>query len=96
MKFPFDPILIAHVVLTIPQPSSCLCSCLSVCHKRNKNSKQQDLRVVCVERWLGVRVRGQEQFSLIRAGESPGVPASTFGPSCSLPEPPDPLPLPYS
>lgn len=32
--------------LTIPtppfQPSSCLCSCLSVCHKENKNNKQQD------------------------------------------------------
>lgn len=37
---------LAYVVLTIrPQPSSCLCSRLSVCHKENKNGKQQDLCV---------------------------------------------------
>lgn len=28
-----------------PPPSSCPCSCLSVCHKENKNGKQQDLCV---------------------------------------------------
>lgn len=49
MKSPCHPIPLAYVVLTIPtppfQPSSCLCSCLSVCHKENKNNKQQDLCV---------------------------------------------------
>lgn len=33
-----------------PQPSSCLCSCLSVCHKENKNGKQQDLCVLSMGR----------------------------------------------
>lgn len=49
MKSPCHPVPLAYVVLTIPtppfQPSSCLCSCLSVCHKENKNNKQQDLCV---------------------------------------------------
>lgn len=43
-----------------PKPSSCLCSCLSVCHKGNKNSKQQDLCVISGERWLGSKVLRQE------------------------------------
>lgn len=81
MKFPFHPIPIAHVV----PPAIQLSVQLSVCHKENKNSKQQDLRVVYGERWLGCRVLGQEHSSLLWASESPGIPASTFEPVCPLP-----------
>lgn len=56
-------------------PSNPYCSCcpdyplaiqlsvqLSVCHKENKNNKQQDLCVVYGERWLGVQGAGTEAF----------------------------------
>lgn len=60
MKFPFHPIPIARVVLTIPPtPAIQLSVQLSVCHKENKNGKQQHLCVVYGEEWLGVQGAGR-------------------------------------
>lgn len=59
MKFPFHPNPIAHVVLTIPPtPAIQLSVQLSVCHKENKNGKQQHLCVVYGEEWLGAQGAG--------------------------------------
>lgn len=59
MKFPFHPNPIARVVLTIPPTSAIQLSVqLSVCHKENKNGKQQHLCVVYGEEWLGAQGAG--------------------------------------
>ena len=42
VEFPFYPVPSAYVVPTIPlQSPSCLCSCLSVCHKENKTKQNK-------------------------------------------------------
>lgn len=91
-------------------PSNPYCSCcpdhplaiqlsvqLSVCHKENKNNKQQDLRVVYGERWLGVQGAGAGAFQPSAGQREPGYTREHLqNSSLAFLNPPGPLFLPYS
>lgn len=64
-------------------PAVCAAVCLSVTREIKTASSRTYVWSVGRDGWE-CRVLGQEQFGLIWARESPGVPASTVGPSSSL------------